>query len=146
MVSLRFTSQVIRLSQTNMSNAQVIISKLDHYKMPLAFIFLIWDASWKQTFMSFPINYIFILVSIGFKMVLTCGPFCKHGLALLLACISNFNYIYYNVRDGITYPFPNFNGAPVEVWEWRCNFIANFRGKVILSMLGLKLTRIGKRY
>ena len=27
------------------------------------------------------------------------------------------------VCDNITYPFPNFNGATVEVWEWICNFI-----------------------
>ena len=27
------------------------------------------------------------------------------------------NYIYYNVWDEITYPFPNFNGFTVEVWE-----------------------------
>ena len=25
--------------------------------------------------------------------------------------------------DEITYPFPNFNGATVEVWEWTSNFI-----------------------
>ena len=26
----------------------------------------------------------------------------------------------------ITYPFPNFNGCTVEVWEWICNFIPHF--------------------
>ena len=30
------------------------------------------------------------------------------------------------VRDEITYPFPNFNGATVEVWEWISNFIPHF--------------------
>ena len=34
--------------------------------------------------------------------------------------ISNYNH--YNVWDEISYPFPNFNGATVEVWEWISNF------------------------
>ena len=25
--------------------------------------------------------------------------------------------------DGITYPFPNFSGSTVEVWEWISGFI-----------------------
>ena len=29
------------------------------------------------------------------------------------------------VWDEITYPFPNFNGATVEVWEWISNFDPN---------------------
>ena len=33
--------------------------------------------------------------------------------------------------DEITYPFSNFNGATVEVWEWRSNFIPYFTGHVI---------------
>ena len=28
--------------------------------------------------------------------------------------------------DEITYPFPNFNGFSVEVWEWIKNFIPHF--------------------
>ena len=28
------------------------------------------------------------------------------------------NYIYYKVGPEITYPFPNFKDAAVEVWEW----------------------------
>ena len=35
------------------------------------------------------------------------------------------------VWDGITYPFPNFNGATVEVWEWINNFIPHFIMDVI---------------
>ena len=27
------------------------------------------------------------------------------------------------VFDEITYPFPNFNGATVEIWEWTSNLI-----------------------
>ena len=30
--------------------------------------------------------------------------------------------------DGITYPFPNFNGAAVEVWEWVNNSDPRFTG------------------
>ena len=28
--------------------------------------------------------------------------------------------------DEITYPFPNFNGATIEIWEWLSNFIPYF--------------------
>ena len=50
--------------------------------------------------------------------------------------------------DGITYPFLNFNGSTIEVWEcisntkshptlyWACDY---------LSMLGLKLNHVSKR-
>ena len=31
----------------------------------------------------------------------------------------------------ITYPFPNFNGSTVEVWEWISNFITHFIMDVI---------------
>ena len=32
----------------------------------------------------------------------------------------------------ITYPFPNFNGYTVEVWEWISNFIPHFIMDVII--------------
>ena len=38
---------------------------------------------------------------------------------------------HYKVWDEITYPFPNFNGATVEVWKWISNFIPNLTGPVI---------------
>ena len=41
------------------------------------------------------------------------------------------NCIHYDVRDEITYPFPNFNGATVEVWEWMSNFILHLTEHVI---------------
>ena len=41
------------------------------------------------------------------------------------------NYIHYTVWDEITYPFPNFNGAAVEVWEWKSYFIRHFTRHVI---------------
>ena len=46
-----------------------------------------------------------------------------------LAWISNRTH--YKVFDEITYPFPNFNGATVEVWELIRNFIAYFTGHVL---------------
>ena len=35
-------------------------------------------------------------------------------------------YVYYNMRDENTYPFPNFNGCTVEVSEWISNVIPHF--------------------
>ena len=51
------------------------------------------------------------------------------------------------VLDEITYAFPNFNSATVEVWEWISNFIPHFIMDVIsyLFMLGLKLIHYSKR-
>ena len=42
------------------------------------------------------------------------------------------------VPDGITYPFPNFNGCNVKVWIWTSNFIPQFimHGCNYSSMLG----------
>ena len=50
-------------------------------------------------------------------------------LTLIPAWISN--YIPSKVWDEITYPFPNFNGVSVEVWEWISNFIKHFIMHVI---------------
>ena len=41
------------------------------------------------------------------------------------------NYIHYKVWNEITNPFPNFNGATVEVWEWISNIVPYFIGHVI---------------
>ena len=57
------------------------------------------------------------------------GLFYQHGLSLIPALTSN--HIHYNVWDEITYPFPNFNGTTVEVWEWISNFIPYFIEYVI---------------
>ena len=37
-------------------------------------------------------------------------------------------YIRYEVFDENSYPFPNFNNANIEVWQWICNFMAPFLG------------------
>ena len=59
----------------------------------------------------------------------TCSPFYWHGLTLIPAWICN--HIHYKMWDEINYPFLNFNGATVEVWEWISNFIPHITGHVI---------------
>ena len=39
----------------------------------------------------------------------------------------------------MTYPFPNFNGATVEAWEWIKNFIQSFAGYVITYPCRMKV-------
>ena len=58
-----------------------------------------------------------------------CGPFYLHELTLIPVWMNN--YIHYKVWDGITYPFPNVNGAALNVWEWVSTFIPHFTGYVI---------------
>ena len=41
----------------------------------------------------------------------------------LVKYLWNSNYVHYRIWDEITYPFPNFNGAAVDVWELVSNFI-----------------------
>ena len=53
----------------------------------------------------------------------------KFMFCIYIAWISNF--IHYRVWDEVTYPFPNFNGATIEVWEWISNFTPHFTGYVI---------------
>ena len=37
--------------------------------------------------------------------------------------------------DEVTYPFPNFNGATIEVWEWISDLILHFIMDVITNPL-----------
>ena len=56
------------------------------------------------------------------------------------------NYIKYKAWDDITYPFPNFNGATVEVWEWINNIHPILYWACdYLSMMGLKLIHVSRR-
>ena len=52
-----------------------------------------------------------------------------YWIILIPACLSN--HIPSKMWDEITYPFPNFNGATVEVWERISNFIPHFIMDVI---------------
>ena len=48
--------------------------------------------------------------------------------------------------DEIIYPFPNFNGCTVEVWEWISNFIPHFtRHMIAYPCCDLKLNHVSKR-
>ena len=49
------------------------------------------------------------------------GRFHKRGLILIPAWINN--HMQSKMWDEISYPFPNFNGCTVEVWERIINFI-----------------------
>ena len=45
------------------------------------------------------------------------------------------------VWDEITYPFPNFNGATVEVWEWISNYIPHFMMMSLLIHAAIKVSK-----
>ena len=55
-------------------------------------------------------------------------PFYLFGLTLIPAW---YKYISSKVWVEITFPFPNFNGCTIEVWEWISNFIPHFIMDVI---------------
>ena len=59
----------------------------------------------------------------------TRDPFYKRSLTLILAWVTNDSH--HKIRDEITYPFLNFNGGTVEVWECISNLIPHFTALVI---------------
>ena len=59
----------------------------------------------------------------------SCDPFHYHGLTLIPVWISN--HTLSKLWDEIIYPFPNFNSATVDVYEWASNFILHFLMDVI---------------
>ena len=65
--------------------------------------------SWVTLYMSYLIIYFLMFLS------------WWHVVTLIQTWISNYNH--YKLWDEISYPFPNFNGVTVEVWEWISNFI-----------------------
>ena len=73
------------------------------------------------------------------------GPFYWHGLILSPAQISNQSIIMCRMK--IIYPFPNFRGASIEVWEWISNFIDAklYWACDYLSVLGLNLIHSKRR-
>ena len=66
-----------------------------------------------------------------------CLVLVRYDLPYTSAFFTNFNprwiinHTPCNVWDEITYPFPNFNGCTVDVWEWINNFIPHFIMDVI---------------
>ena len=74
------------------------------------------------------------------------SPFHEHGLTLIPAWISN--HMPSKVWGEPTYPFPNFNGCIVAVWEWISNLSPHFM--ILLwsnysSMLGSKVNHVNKK-
>ena len=63
-------------------------------------------------------------------LLMTSGPFYKHGLTLIPAWISN--HMLSKVWSEITYPFPSFSSSTIEVWEWISNFISHIIMDVII--------------
>ena len=53
-----------------------------------------------------------------------------HSLTGIPAWI--INYMYSKMWDDITYPFQNFNGITIEVWEWISDFSPRFPGMWLL--------------
>ena len=76
-----------------------------------------------------PYIYIYRYIKIGYS-----SPFYHHGLTLIPTRICN--YIHYKVWDEITHPFPNFNSATIDIWEWISNSIPHCPCNY-LSMPGL---------
>ena len=66
------------------------------------------------------------------------GPFTNMG---------NCDHMASKLWDEITYPFPNFIGCTIDIWEWKSNFIPHFTMYRCnyLPMLGLKLNHVSKR-
>ena len=61
----------------------------------------------------------------------TLRPFCEHGL-ILKSQHGLSNYIHNKMWYEITYPFWNFNGWTVKVWEWISNFTPHFTRHMII--------------
>ena len=54
-------------------------------------------------------------------------------------------YLHYEMRLEMTFPFPNFNGCSVEIWDWIITFTpTRYLTCHYLSMLGLKLRHAAK--
>ena len=68
-----------------------------------------------------------ICVALGKYSSIIPGSFYQHGLTLIPA----LNRMPSKLRDQIRYPFPNFNGRIVEVWDWVSDLIADIKLDVI---------------
>ena len=89
-----------------------------------------------------------ILCGIYCGLLVPRGPFYQHGLTYLsLSVIPAWisNCIHYKVWAELTYTFPNFNGATVEVWEWTSRFNPRCTGHVVTYPCWSKLNRVSKR-
>ena len=62
-----------------------------------------------------------------YSILHTREPFHYHRLTLIQVWIGN--YMHHKAWNKITYPFPNFNSAAVEIQDWISNFT-----RTLLSM------------
>ena len=78
-----------------------------------------------------PENVIHKLSAILFRphWIISLGPLLLTWINSITAWISN--HMLSKVGDEITYPFPNYNGFTVEVWEWISKFTSHFIMDVI---------------
>ena len=49
------------------------------------------------------------------------------------------------VWDEITFPFRNFNGATIEIWEWISNFTPSHIMDITTYHTGIKVDQVSKR-
>ena len=67
----------------------------------------------------------------------------QHGLNSISACINN--HMSSKVSDEFPYPFPNINGATVEVWECIYNIFPHFKiGIITYSCWNVSYTMLEK--
>ena len=90
-----------------------------------AYMFVFWSAGRGGPSFSFTIWLRYTCVTTDTRV-----PFYQHGLTLITIWISN--HMPSKRWDEFTYPFPNFNGCTVEVWEWIGTFIPYFVMDVII--------------
>ena len=71
--------------------------------------------------------------SLMFSVKITSGKFHAWGpLSWQFNINLSMEYIHYKVWDKITYQFPNFTSATIEVWEWISNVISHLSGRMII--------------
>ena len=87
------------------------------------------------------------ILTMTFNTIIQNENIASNGQGPLLQTWINFNpsmdkytsnHLLSNMWDKITYPFPNFNGCTVEIWEWISNFIPQFMMDVIMHA-GIKV-------
>ena len=66
--------------------------------------------------------YINVVLNLGSNMSISSSWYANVAFYKLWIWVWKSNCIHYKVWDEITCPFPNFNGATVDVWEWTSNF------------------------
>ena len=113
-LQLNFIVGLAKLGQTS-------ISEIYHWMLPLRAGYWVSVVSMESDRHS--ASVIILLYALSYEKLIMMILKCTNK-TLIQAWISN--NIHYKVWDEITYPFPNFNDATVEVWEWISNFFSHF--------------------